>query len=152
MDLPLLTAFFADTIKANLEPGGSETYCFLQLLCQGTIYRQLKISYAPTPFADEVVMRRYFRLEPVEAASKIQFADETLFFQHSKVSIDRSKAQIGELLADLLVYPLRGRMALRLSEDFQNSLTLPGFASSSSHRHLLIGTVLDYPSSFFACQ
>ena len=132
-DLPFRTAFFAETIQANLMPGRSIARRFLKLLCQGMINWQIKISYSPTTLADKVMVRQGGGLEALKPASKVESTHKPLFHKNPQVPIDRTQTETWELLSHPVEQPLRRRVAPGLSKDFEYAITLSTLASLSRH-------------------
>ena len=94
MDLPFRTAFFTNAIQTNLMPCGSEARCFLELFRQKMVYWQVKISNAAAVLADEVMMRQGRSLEPVIAASEVEFAYQPLFHENPQIPIHCAQTQV----------------------------------------------------------
>ena len=114
-------------------PGRSTARRFLELLCQGMINWQIKISYSPTTLADKVMMRQGRCLQPVKPASEVESVDKPLFHKDSQVPIDGTQTEIWELLSHPVEQPLRRRVGLGLSKDFEYVIALSTLASLSRH-------------------
>jgi hypothetical protein len=137
--LAFRTAFFAETIQANLMPGRSMARLFPKLPCQGMINRQIKISHVPATLTDKVMMRQGDGLEPVKPASKVEPAHKPLFHKNSQVSIDGTQTEIWELLSHPVEQPLCRRVGPGLSKAFEYLIalsTLAGFSCHASHHRL----------------
>jgi hypothetical protein len=146
-DLPVLTAFFAETIQANLMPGRSIARRFPKFLGQGMLDWQIKISHSPTTLADKVMVRQGCCLEPVKPASKVESAHQPLFHKNPQVPVDGTQTEVWKFLSHPVEYPFRRRVALGLSKDFKDTITLSTLASLSRHccfPVLRIGIVIVY--------
>ena len=109
---------------------GSETRCFLELLCQKMVYWQIKVSNAAAVLADKVMMRQDLSLEPVIAASEVKLAYQSLFHENPQVPIHRAQTKVRELLSYLVEHPLGRGVTFRLSKDLQYSIALSTLACS----------------------
>jgi len=114
-------------------PRGSETRCFLELFRQKMVYWQVKISNAAAVLADEVMMRQGLSLEPIIAASEVEFAYQSLFHENPQVPIHRAQTKVRELLSYLIEHPLSRGVTFRLSKDLQYSIALSTLAGSVRH-------------------
>ena len=114
-------------------PGRSIARRFLKLPCQGGINGQIKIVYSPTPLADKVMVRQNGSLEPVKPASKVESAHQPLFHKNPQVPIDGAQTEVRELLSHPVEQPLRRRVTMGLSKDFEYAITLSAFTNVSCH-------------------
>jgi hypothetical protein len=97
------------------------------------VYWQVKISNAAAVLADEVMMRQSFGLEPIIAASEVEFACQSLFHENPQVPIHRAQTKVWELLSYLLENPSSRGMTFGLSKDLQYSIALSALAGSVRH-------------------
>ena len=114
-------------------PGRSIARRFLKLPCQGVINWQIKIGYSPATLADKVMVRQGGSLEPVKPASELESAHQPLFHKNPQVPIDGAQTEVRELLSHPVEQPLRRRVTLGLSKDFEYTITLSALAGLSCH-------------------
>jgi hypothetical protein len=109
-----------DVVPPRFQPGAGPNAPVQRL-----IYREVKIDDRPAVIADEVIVMPGVCVEPVKGASEIDLGDKPLFGQHSEIAVDSPHAQIGELLPQLRIQPVGGRVRVCSPQELENAFTLP---------------------------
>lgn len=99
--------------------------------------REVKIDDGITVLAKEVIVRLHVGVQPIEGAAESDPVEATLLDEDADVPVHRSHAEFGELIAQLAVKPVCGRVAIHRLQKLKDSFSL--FASP-------IGSLL--PGSF----
>jgi|YNPBryBLVA2012_1023415.scaffolds.fasta_scaffold51112_2 hypothetical protein len=76
------------------------------------------------PFTDEVIVRLYPSIEPVEGTPEVQMGDFPLLLEDSKVPVHCPQAQGREFLFQSIIDPTGCGMSVGASQKFQDPLTL----------------------------
>jgi len=76
------------------------------------------------PFTDEVIVRLYPSIEPVEGTPEVQMGDFPLFLEDSKVPVHCPQAQGRKLFFQSIIDPAGCGMGIGASQEFQDPLTL----------------------------